>query len=458
MPQLMKGANAPVTGDVVSMTVVGVNQGAVDLMAFQVTGERRVRSDEDFVFFNQPQSPEGAVRLVPPDQLEIELPRVPAEIDRITVAVALDESVPGGLGDVQLGATITSTAGPIAVRAEGLTSERAAVLLEFYRRDGGWKVRFVCAGWAAGFAALVREHGVDVEDSAPAAAPAAPLEPLAPPTSIAPPTQPMPPAPPVPPAPPAPAAPPAAPTAVAPPAPQAAPPATQATPAAPPAPAGTIDLGKRTGTINLTKGQRVSIDKTEQITASIYWPPATDYDVYALVLYTDGHVETVSTFGTRANKQFSLTTADGAVRHAGDVGRSAGARPARGGGLFGRKAAPTEQAPMATERIDIRPHAGIRAVVPVAYSAQSNGTGSFRRYQVSMVIDNGQGTSVRVDAANADSNDKIYTCVPGIVLVTPDGVTIDYLESYSKPGSENRPIIGPDLRVVMDAGEVNAYK
>ena len=37
-------------------------------------------------------------------------------------------------------------------------------------------------------------------------------------------------------------------------------------------------------------------------------------------------------------------------------------------------------------------------------------------------------------------------------------MTIDYLEAYSKPGSENRPVVGADLKVVMDAGAVNAYK
>ena len=139
----------------------------------QVTAQGKVRSDADFVFFNQPASPEGAVRLTPPDGLQIELSKVPAEINRITVAVAFDDSVPGGLGDVQLGAMVLGGGEPIAVRAEGLAGERAAVLLELYRRAAGWKVRVVSAGWAAGFAALVREHGVDVDEPETAAAPTA---------------------------------------------------------------------------------------------------------------------------------------------------------------------------------------------------------------------------------------------------------------------------------------------
>ncbi len=38
-----------------------------------------------------------------------------------------------------------------------------AVLLEVYRRGGGWRVRAVGQGWAAGLAGLAREYGVNVD-------------------------------------------------------------------------------------------------------------------------------------------------------------------------------------------------------------------------------------------------------------------------------------------------------
>ena len=56
--------------------------------------------------------------------------------------------------------------------------------------------------------------------------------------------------------------------------------------------------------------------------ATCTWPRATDYDIFALVRYRDGHDETVSTFGTEeVRTDFQLVTKDGAVRHSGDVGR-----------------------------------------------------------------------------------------------------------------------------------------
>ena len=165
MTALSRGANAPLTSSAVEITVSGTNPGTVDLMALVLTAERRVRSDADFVFFNQPSSPEGSVRLVGSDRLAISLPRLPAEIEVITVAVAVDDSRPGSLAEVaDLGVIVTDGADRLLAPATGLTSERAAVLVEIYRRSGGWKVRCVSAGWSQGLAALVREHGVSVDD------------------------------------------------------------------------------------------------------------------------------------------------------------------------------------------------------------------------------------------------------------------------------------------------------
>jgi tellurite resistance protein TerA len=460
MTDLEKGANTTLGASSIDVAVTGAAQGAVDLMIFQLTDAHRVRSDADFVFFNQPQSAEGAVSMTAPDRITVQLSTVPPEVSVLAVAVALDDSVPGSLATVPGLAVTVSAGSTITATASGLTSERAAVLVEIYRRADAWKLRNVSAGWAEGLAALVSEHGVSIDDSPGAASSAAsaPAAPLPPPPST--PAAPFPP----------PASTPAAsfqapastPTASFPP-PASAPAAELPPPTSQPAPdlpspTGKVDLGKRSGAISLTKGQRVAIDSSELIVASISWPPATDYDVYALIRYRDGRTETVSAFGTQQNPQFSLTSSDGSVRHAGDVGRAGQPKLSR----KEKKAAAAQGIPaagaVAVERIEIRPHAGIQAIVPVAYSAQSNGTGSFRRYQVSMSIDNGRGTTVRIDAPNADDNDLIYSCVPGIILITDQGVVIDSLEQYSQPTSERRPLIGPDLQVTMDVGDTNLYK
>ena len=344
--------------------------------------------------------------------VDIDLGRVSAEIEKVVVAAVQDDADPAPLSAVPL--TVAVDPGEMQVPMAGLSSERAVVLIELYRRADQWKIRSISAGWTEGFTALILAHGVDVADEDKADQ--IPVEPAVPVVPV----------------------------------PPSAPPASGGAPSLNLRKPGVdaVDLGKRTGTINLRKGQQVTISKTARIVAASTWPRATDYDIFALVRYRDGHTETVSTFGTQENKSdFRLMTSDQAVRHSGDVGR------AQSKGW--RKKTTSE---LGQETIEISLKADILAVVPVVYSAQSNGTGSFRRYQVAMAIDNGGGDTVTIAADDASDEDGIFSCVPGIIINDPDGVRIQFLEFYSAAGSEERPIVGDDLIVTMDAGPTNAFK
>lgn len=175
MTDLARGENSTIGTGPVTVSVAGAKQGTVDLMVFQLGPDGRVRNDADFVFFNQPASPEGAVRLVAADRLSIDLLGIPATIDRLAVAVALDDSVAGSLASVTgLGVEVVHPGGVASARALDLTTERAAVLLEVYRRNDTWKIRNVSAGWDAGLPALVREHGVEVDEEPALQAPVVP--------------------------------------------------------------------------------------------------------------------------------------------------------------------------------------------------------------------------------------------------------------------------------------------
>lgn len=426
---LAKGGNLPWTEPRAQVQVSGL-PAAASVLAFLVGADGRVRRDEDFVFFNNPTVPGVAVA---GHRADIDLAAVPADVDKVVVAAVQDDADPAPLSASPVAVTVGPDGRSLPVT--GLTSERAVVLAEVYRRAGQWKLRNVSAGWTEGFAALVRAHGVDVDDDGPADSPEpAPTPPAPPPATAL--SAPVPP-----------------------------PPAN-----APASPAislrkpgiDAVDLGTRTGTINLRKGEQVTITRTPLIVATCTWPRATDYDIFALVRYRDGHTETVSTFGTAEHQHdFRTATADGAVRHGGDVGRLPARSKPRG---WRRKPTPAAVAPeVGRESIEITLNPQIVAVVPVVYSAQSNGDGSFRRYQVSMAIDNGSaehggGDTVTIDATSASDDDAVYSCVPGIIINDPDGVRIQFLELYSRPASENRPVVGGDLIVKMDAGPVNAFK
>ncbi|MEP9394249.1 VWA domain-containing protein [Gordonia sp. VNQ95] len=169
---LGRGENTTVSSPSLTIAVSGA---PVDIVAFLLATDRRVRTDADFVFFNNPRSPEGGVILTGPSTLAIDLAALPPEVDRIAIGLSID--APATLGASSITTTITDGADTISAPAQGLTVERAAVLVEVYRRGAGWKVRSESAGWEGGFAALVREHGVDVDDEPTATPPAAPANP-----------------------------------------------------------------------------------------------------------------------------------------------------------------------------------------------------------------------------------------------------------------------------------------
>jgi stress response protein SCP2 len=166
---LAKGQNAPLP---VTDVVVSVQVGAAaDLSALLVKADGKVRSEADFVFYNQPSGP--GVDLTPgsggqPGTLAVSLGRVPADITTVRAVVTLDDASStfrrAGVPVARVADTSGTTLFEFVV--EGLDTESIVIALELYRRGDDWKVRAVGQGYAGGFAALVTDHGIEVEEPA----------------------------------------------------------------------------------------------------------------------------------------------------------------------------------------------------------------------------------------------------------------------------------------------------
>ncbi|MFF9020240.1 TerD family protein [Streptomyces eurythermus] len=156
----------------------------------------KVRSDADFVFYNQPAHASGAVRHEGKrtaggrvtDTLLADLARVEGDIERIVLAASADGGTFGQVPDLFIEVTDVSS-GQVVARFDspGATVETAFVLGEFYRRQGGWKFRAVGQGYDSGLEGLATDFGISVDEPQHAAPPAAPA-PAAPPPPAAPPT------------------------------------------------------------------------------------------------------------------------------------------------------------------------------------------------------------------------------------------------------------------------------
>ncbi len=170
-----KGANVLIEGRHLTVIVANARSGAVDALALQLGASGTVRSDDDLVFYNQLASPEGAVRLTAPDTFTVDLEQVPISVATLAIGVALSDEGPGSAIPAGIGVTVESRTDRYWAPTEGLTTERAAILIELYRRNSTWKLRNVSAGWEQGLSAMVTHHGVAVDDG-PRTTPAATVD------------------------------------------------------------------------------------------------------------------------------------------------------------------------------------------------------------------------------------------------------------------------------------------
>jgi stress response protein SCP2 len=312
---LVKGQNGPLNASTVDITVDLAAAG--DLSALLVTDSLKVRTDADFVFYNQPSGPGVTLQTgAGIGTLSIVLGSVPADIAVVRAVITLESGTFGAVRPPV--ARVLSGGQPLyEYRVEGLGTESIVIALEVYRRGGDWKVRAVGQGYAGGFAALVTDHGVSVDDAP------APTPPVATPPAPAPPA----PAPPAP-TPPAPSYPPQQPAPSYSRPPQAAPAAAYTRPQPPAAPAGRPEVSLRKGQpVSLSKGQRVSLNKDggvalTNIQMGLGWDPVVvkkmfgnrspDIDLDAsVVMFADTQAADVVYYG-------QLTSKDGSIRHLGD--------------------------------------------------------------------------------------------------------------------------------------------
>ncbi|RFU85085.1 TerD family protein, partial [Streptomyces triticagri] len=205
-----KGSNVPVPAPAVRVEI-GWRSGAgvpdADASALLLAAGK-VRSDADFVFYNQPAHSSGAVRHegkrtaggMVTDTIAVDLARVEPAIETVVLAASADGGTFGQVPGLCIRILDAAAGTELARYDSGDASvETAFVLGELYRRQGAWKFRAVGQGYGSGLEGLATDYGISVDEPqqaapAPAPQPAAPVPPPAAPTPtlVTPPQQPAP--------------------------------------------------------------------------------------------------------------------------------------------------------------------------------------------------------------------------------------------------------------------------
>ncbi len=204
---MVKGSNIPLEASAVRAVLTwspGASGLDVDASALVLGADGRVRTDADFVFYNQPRHPSGLVRHRPKqqgetgltDSVEVDIASMEPSVDRVVLAASADGGTFREVSGLRvLIYDITAGVGPEPLAffdVELDTGDETALICgELYRRADSWKFRALGQGYATGLVGLATEFGILVEDDedaaeGPGSTATAPADP-APPVPSAPP-------------------------------------------------------------------------------------------------------------------------------------------------------------------------------------------------------------------------------------------------------------------------------
>ncbi len=151
----------------------------LDASAFMVKEDGKVRSDSDFIFYNQTKSTCGSVEHTGDNRtgagdgddeaIVILLDKVPVDIQRIAFTVTIHEADArkqnfGQVSRAYVRIVNKDTNVEVARYdlSEDASIETAMIFGEIYRHGGEWKFKAVGQGYAGGLAALARQYGINI--------------------------------------------------------------------------------------------------------------------------------------------------------------------------------------------------------------------------------------------------------------------------------------------------------
>jgi stress response protein SCP2 len=183
---MLKGSNVPLDATAVRAVLrwtPGAGVPDVDASALLLGPDGRVRSDEDFVFYNQPRHPSGLVRRLPKkrvaehltDTVEADLSSLDASVDQVVLAASSDGDTFQHVRDLRIllyDAALADSEPLTVFDVKPETGEETAIICgELYRRGEGWKFRAVGQGYPTGLVGLATEFGISVDEAEAAAEP-----------------------------------------------------------------------------------------------------------------------------------------------------------------------------------------------------------------------------------------------------------------------------------------------
>lgn len=187
---LSKGGNVSLSKEAPGLTkaLIGLGWDAratdggdfdLDASAFLVNAAGKVRSDADFIFYNNLRSTDGSIEHTGDNRtgagdgddeaIKIDLAKVPADVQRIAVCVTIHDAEGRrqnfGMVSNAFVRVVNIDGGKEVARydlAEDASTETAMIFAEIYRNGAEWKFKAIGQGFAGGLGPLAKNYGVNV--------------------------------------------------------------------------------------------------------------------------------------------------------------------------------------------------------------------------------------------------------------------------------------------------------
>ena len=187
---LNKGANLSLSKEAPGLTKILIGLGwdtrssdgqdfDLDASAFLLKDGDKVRSDADFIFYNQLKSTDGSVEHTgdnttgegdgDDETVKVDLSKVPADIQKISVAVTIHDADSrrqnfGMVTNAFIRVVNEANNGELARYdlSEDASTNTAMIFGELYRHGEEWKFRAVGQGFDGGLGPLARNFGVNI--------------------------------------------------------------------------------------------------------------------------------------------------------------------------------------------------------------------------------------------------------------------------------------------------------
>jgi len=151
----------------------------LDASAFMVKEDGKVRSDSDFIFYNQTKSTCGSVEHTGDNRtgagdgddeaVVVLLDKVPGDVQKIVFCVTIHDADMrkqnfGQVNHAYVRVVNKDSNNEVARYdlSEDASIETAMIFGEIYRHSGEWKFKAVGQGYAGGLAALARQYGINI--------------------------------------------------------------------------------------------------------------------------------------------------------------------------------------------------------------------------------------------------------------------------------------------------------